>query len=110
MMTSEAGAPVTLPFKRDFEWTPNGRTYDYLDPAGGEVAIQDPRAIVVSSAVAEKYYPVHAGKCWRVCLVADTDSGPYCAGVARFAGELEFLFCRRRGSWREAPCIADAIR
>src|SRR5690606_8269165 len=33
MLPAAPGAPLTLRLKQDFEWTPNGRTYVYLDPA-----------------------------------------------------------------------------
>lgn len=73
MMPGEPGAPVTLRMKQDFEWTPNGRTYVYLDPVSGKVlSVNDPRNGDTASAITEKYYPVHAGKVggcfWKALL------------------------------------------
>ncbi len=73
MMPNEPGAPVVLRMKQDFEWTPNGRTYVYLDPVSENVlSTVDPANGDTASAIAEKYYPVHAGKVggffWKVLL------------------------------------------
>lgn len=73
MMPKEPGAPIVLRMRQDFEWTPNGRTYVYLDPATARVlAVDDPAAGNTASAIQEKYYPVHAGKVggvlWRLML------------------------------------------
>lgn len=73
MMPSETGAPVVLRLKQDFEWTPNGRTYVYLDPQSAAVlSTDDPATGDTASAVTEKYYPVHAGKVggwfWKLIL------------------------------------------
>lgn len=73
MMPKEAGAPLVLRMRQDFEWTPNGRTYVYLDPASARVlAVDDPAAGDTASAITEKYYPLHAGKVggvlWRLML------------------------------------------
>lgn len=73
MMPSEPGAPVVLRMKQNFEWTPNGRTYVYLDPASGSVlSIADPADDDTASAITEKYYPIHAGKvggwAWKLML------------------------------------------
>jgi len=73
MMPGEPGAPLALRLKQDFEWTPNGRTYVWLDPATAEVlATDDPAAGDAASAFSEKYYPLHAGKVggplWRLVL------------------------------------------
>ncbi|WP_129792240.1 PepSY domain-containing protein [Sphingosinicella sp. CPCC 101087] len=73
MLPKETGAPLALRMKQHFEWTPNGRTYVYLDPATAEVlATDDPAAGDASSAIIEKFYPVHAGKVggllWQLAL------------------------------------------
>lgn len=73
MLPDEPGAPLALRMKQDFEWTPNGRTYVYLDPASSNVlATEDAAAGDTAAAVSEKFYPVHAGKVggflWRVAL------------------------------------------
>ena len=73
MLPAEPGAPVALRMKQPFEWTPNGRTYVWLDPTTATVvATDDPAASDVASAFEEKFYPVHAGKVggvvWRLTL------------------------------------------
>lgn len=73
MLPAETGAPLALRMKQPFEWTPNGRTYVWLDPATAEVlATDDPASSDSASAFEEKYYPVHAGKVggflWRLVL------------------------------------------
>ena len=67
------GAPLVLRLKQEFEWTPNGRTYVYLDPASAQVlGIDDPASGDIAAAITEKYYPVHAAKVggmlWRLIL------------------------------------------
>ena len=73
MLPAEPGAPLALRMKQPFEWTPNGRTYVWLDPASEEVvATDDPASADTASAIAEKYYPVHSGKVggwlWQLAL------------------------------------------
>lgn len=73
MLPREPGAPLALRLKQDFEWTPNGRTYVWLDPVTAKVLATDDRAVSdVASTLSEKYYPVHAGKVggtpWRLAL------------------------------------------
>ncbi len=73
MFPAEPGAPLTLRMKQSFEWTPNGRTYVYLDPTtAAVVATDDPATADAASAIVEKYYPLHAGKVggvlWRIAL------------------------------------------
>lgn len=73
MLPRRAGAPAVLRLRQGFEWTPNGRTYVYLDPATAEVlAVDDPAGSDTASAITEKFYPVHAGKVggvlWRLAL------------------------------------------
>lgn len=73
MLSSEPDAPLALRLKQSFEWTPNGRTYVWVDPATAEiVATDDPAAGDTASAIAEKFYPVHAGKVggllWHLAL------------------------------------------
>lgn len=73
MLPAEPGKPLTLRLRQDFEWTPNGRTYVYLDPASGAVlGTDDPAAGDTAAAISEKFYPVHAGKVggwlWRLAL------------------------------------------
>lgn len=73
MLPAAPGKPLTLRLRQEFEWTPNGRTYVYLDPATARVlAVDDPAGDDTSSAIVEKFYPVHAGKVggltWRLAL------------------------------------------
>ncbi len=73
MLPAAPGKPLTLRLRQEFEWTPNGRTYVYLDPATARVlAVDDPATGETSSAIAEKFYPIHAGKIggltWRLAL------------------------------------------
>jgi uncharacterized iron-regulated membrane protein len=73
MLPAKPGEPLALRMKQPFEWTPNGRTYVWLDPATAQVvATDDPAAADTASAIEEKYYPLHAGKVggfvWRVAL------------------------------------------
>lgn len=72
-MPTEPGDPVTLRYRQEFEWTPNGRSYVWLDPANGKVlAVKDPALGDTASAVVEKFYPIHAGKVggllWRLVM------------------------------------------
>ncbi|UIP06087.1 PepSY domain-containing protein [Erythrobacter sp. SDW2] len=72
-MPAEPGAPVTLRYRQEFEWTPNGRSYVWLDPANGKVvAVKDPAVGDTASAVVEKFYPIHAAKVggllWRLAM------------------------------------------
>ncbi|MGX7897020.1 PepSY-associated TM helix domain-containing protein [Tsuneonella sp. HG222] len=73
MFPAPSGSPLTLRLKQPFEWTPNGRTYVWLDPADGAVlGVDDPAIADTASAIAEKFYPVHAGKVggllWQLAL------------------------------------------
>jgi uncharacterized iron-regulated membrane protein len=73
MLPTGPGAPLALRLRQDFEWTPNGRTYVWLDPANAKVlATDDPAAGDTASAVVEKFYPLHAGKVggliWHLAL------------------------------------------
>ena len=70
---SEPAAPWLMRLKQDFEWTPNGRTYVYLDPrTSAGVGTVDPAAGDAAQAIQEKFYPLHAGKVggtlWKLAL------------------------------------------
>lgn len=72
-LPAKPGAPIVLRLRQAFEWTPNGRTYAYLDPTGLRVlAVDDPARRDTASAITEKYYPIHAGKvggvAWQLLL------------------------------------------
>jgi len=63
MLPAAPGAPLALRLRQDFEWTPNGRTYVWLDPATADVvATDDPATGDTAAAITEKFYPIHAGK------------------------------------------------
>lgn len=73
MMPSEPGAPIAIRYRQDFEWTPNGRSYVWVDP--GETAVlaaDDPANGDAASAIVEKFYPVHSAKvggwAWRLVM------------------------------------------
>ena len=69
---AEPGRPITLRLRQDFEWTPNGRSYAYLDSAGVLVGRDDPAKGDTRSAVQEKFYPIHSAKVggllWKLLL------------------------------------------
>lgn len=72
-MPADPTRPLVLRLKQSFEWTPNGRTYAYLDPGSGRViGIDDPATGDRRAAIQEKFYPVHAGKVggwpWKLLL------------------------------------------
>lgn len=72
-MPREGDKPYVMRLKQDFEWTPNGRTYVYLDPTTAQVLARvDPSAGDTAQAIQEKFYPLHAGKvgglAWKAML------------------------------------------
>jgi uncharacterized iron-regulated membrane protein len=104
MLPGEPGAPLALRLKQDFEWTPNGRTYVWLDPVTAQVlATDDPAAGDTASAFSEKYYPVHAGKVggplWRLML---TFAGLALVGLGTFATWSFWFAAPARPPLREA--------
>ena len=73
MMPAAPGEPITIRFRQDFEWTPNGRSYAWVAPETGTiVAKDDPATADTASAVVEKFYPIHAAKVggllWRIAM------------------------------------------
>ena len=71
----KAGKPITLRLRQPFEWTPNGRTFLYLDPATlAVVGAADPADGRGSGWLQEKLYPVHAAKVgglgWKLAMTA----------------------------------------
>lgn len=73
LMMGTPGGPIALRYKQGFEWTPNGRSYVWVDPRDASVlAREDPASGGTASAVVEKLYPIHAAKvggmAWRVAL------------------------------------------
>lgn len=73
MMPSAPGEPIAIRFRQDFEWTPNGRSYVWIDPeTASVVAADEPAKGDAASAIVEKFYPLHAAKVggilWRIVL------------------------------------------
>ena len=73
MMPKNAGEPIAIRFRQDFEWTPNGRSYAWIAPRNAAlVARDDPATRDRASAITETFYPVHAAKVgglvWRIAL------------------------------------------
>ena len=73
MLPVDSGAPIAIRYRQHFEWTPNGRSYVWVDPATATiVSVEDPASGDAASAVTEKYYPVHAAKVggilWRLAM------------------------------------------
>lgn len=73
MMPAAPGEPITIRFRQDFEWTPNGRSYAWVAPGTGTIVAKDGPAMAdTASAVVEKFYPVHAAKVggllWRLAM------------------------------------------
>lgn len=67
----EPGKPLLIRLRQDFEWTPNGRSYAYVDPAAAVVVARvDPATHDRAQAVQEKLYPLQAaavsGTPWRL--------------------------------------------
>ena len=72
-LPSKPGGPIAIRFRQDFEWTPNGRSYVWIAPAtAAVVATDDPAEGGATSAITEKFYPVHAAKVggivWRLAM------------------------------------------
>jgi uncharacterized iron-regulated membrane protein len=73
VLPARPGEPLVLRMKQPFEWTPNGRTYVWLDPMHGRVlAVRNPAAADTASAINEKLYPIQAAKVggmlWKLAL------------------------------------------
>ena len=66
-------APIVLRVRQGFEWTPNGRTFLYFDPATLAVLGEaDPAKAGAAAWLREKLYPVHAAKTggigWKLAM------------------------------------------
>jgi uncharacterized iron-regulated membrane protein len=108
MLPAKPGRPAVLRLRQPFEWTPNGRTYVYLDPATAKVlAVDDPAARDTASAITEKLYPIHSAKVggwlWRLAL---TFSGLALTLLGTFA-TWSFWFARPMR--RRPPAPAGAL-
>lgn len=71
----DAGAPLALRLRQPFEWTPNGRTFVYADPATlAIVGVADPAVGGAHGRAREKLYPLHAAKvgglAWKLAITA----------------------------------------
>lgn len=65
----KAGAPIVLRLRQPFEWTPNGRTFVYADPATLTILGRaDPAEGGTVASIREKLYPIHAAKAGGVLL------------------------------------------
>lgn len=74
-MPRKPGTPVVLRLRQSFEWTPNGRTFVYADPATLTIlAHDDPATRDKAASIREKLYPVHAAKtggiAWKLAMTA----------------------------------------
>lgn len=74
-MPRKPGTPVVLRLRQSFEWTPNGRTFVYADPATLTIlAHDDPATRGNAASIREKLYPVHAAKtggiAWKLAMTA----------------------------------------
>ncbi|WP_341713554.1 PepSY-associated TM helix domain-containing protein [Erythrobacter sp.] len=72
-LPTSQGSPIAIRYRQDFEWTPNGRSYVWVDPGTARViASEDPAMGDAAAAIAEKLYPIHAAKvgglAWRLLM------------------------------------------
>ncbi len=72
-LPQQPGEPAVLRLRQASEWTPNGRSYAYLDPGNGKVVGTDnPQRGGTQQWIEEKYYPIHSGKVggvlWKLAL------------------------------------------
>lgn len=107
--SAEPGQPMLLRLRQDFEWTPNGRTYVYLDPGAAQVvAVDDPAADDTAQAISEKYYPVHAAKvggfAWKLVL----SFGGFALFILGTLATWSFWFGRNSGKPVRAPALEPA--
>ena len=69
---AKADGAYSVRMRQPFEWTPNGRTTLFFDPAGRLARIDDPAAAGQSASINEKFYPVHTGKSggllWKLAM------------------------------------------
>ena len=109
MLPSDPGEPLVLRLRQDFEWTPNGRTYVYLDPAhAAVVATDDAAASDTAAKITEKFYPIHAGKVggflWHLAL---TFSGFALVTLGTFATWSFWFAGNPRPRTRPLPALAE---
>ena len=109
MMPAAEGAPLALRLRQDFEWTPNGRTYVWIDTRSAHVvAEQDPATSDMASSLTEKYYPVHAAKvggiAWRLVM---SFAGLSLAMLGLFAS-WSFWAGQARAPYRQGPRTGSA--
>lgn len=103
-LPKEPGKAATVRFRQPFEWTPNGRSYAYVDLASSTVVGRvDPAAGDAAQSVQEKLYPLHAGKVggpvWKLALTA---AGLALVMLGTFAS-WSFWFRRPKPRVRPAP-------
>ena len=73
MIPTRPGEPIAIRLRQDFEWTPNGRSYVWIDPETADiVGSDDPAGRDAASSIVEKFYPIHAAKVgglwWRIIM------------------------------------------
>ena len=97
----DPGKPMVLRLRQPFEWTPNGRTFLYVDPATtAVVGTVDPARSGNHEYAREKLYPLHAAKvgglAWKLAITA---SG---LALALLGGLAVFGFWQTRAKMRKA--------
>lgn len=107
-LSKEPGKAATVRFRQSFEWTPNGRSYAYIDLANATLVGRiDPAAGNAAQGVQEKFYPLHAGKvggwAWKLALTA---AGLALVMLGTFA-TWSFWFLRPKVKARPVPVRAE---
>lgn len=72
-LPAEPGGPIKVRMRQPSEWTPNGLTILWFDPASSRLAgVQDALTLPKGAQIAALEYPVHAGKvgglAWRLVM------------------------------------------
>jgi uncharacterized iron-regulated membrane protein len=107
-LSSEPGKAATVRFRQSFEWTPNGRSYAYVDLSNATVVERvDPATGNAAQGVQEKFYPLHAGKvgglAWKLALTA---AGLALVMLGTFAS-WSFWFRRPKLKAHQVPAGAE---
>lgn len=109
-MPREAGTATAVRLRQPAEWTPNGRTFVYLDLSSSSVASTvDPLAGNRAQAVQEMFYPLHSGKVggllWKLALSA----GGLVLVLLGTLAVWSFWFCGKRKSPARTPASGLAL-
>lgn len=72
-LPAKSGGLIFMRLRQPGEWTPNGHTTLWFDPAGGRlIGVRDARQRPLGARLADMEYPVHAAKvggwAWRLVL------------------------------------------